>query len=95
MTAFSMMLRIQGQVNTPLRQTAQLYLLYIQEGKGDSLPEIIAIFTRDLEVLVPLLFDERVVLHRHSVPHEVFLQRQYDTLEVQLIRISSHNKQAR
>ena len=49
-------------------------LLDIQEGEGDSLPEVVAVLAGHLEVLVPLLLDQRVVLDRHRVPHVIFLQ---------------------
>ena len=48
-------------------------LLDIEEGEGDGLPEVVTVLAGDLEVLVPLLLDQRAVLDRHRVPHEVFL----------------------
>ena len=50
-----------------------LHLLDIEEGKCDRLPHVHAVLARDLEVLVPLLLDQRVVLDRHRVPHDVAL----------------------
>ena len=50
-----------------------MYLLDIEEGEGDSLPDVHAVLAGDLEVLVPLLLDQRVVLDRHRVPHDVAL----------------------
>lgn len=54
-----------------------LYSLNVQKREGDRLPEVVAVLASDLEVLVPFLLDHRVVLHRHRVPHEVFLQSQF------------------
>ena len=59
------------------RHATHVHLLHIQEWESYSLPEVVAIFASDLEVFIPLLLDERVVLHCHRVPHEVFLQHQY------------------
>ena len=50
------------------------YLLNVEERKGDGFPEIVAVFASHFEVLVELFFDQRVVLHRDRVPHQVFLQ---------------------
>lgn len=48
-------------------------LLDVEEGEGDGLPEVVSVFASHFEMLVEFFFDERVVLHRDRVPHQVFL----------------------
>ena len=50
-------------------------LLYIQKWESDCFPKIISIFTSDFEMFIPLFFDQRIILDRHSVPHIVFLKK--------------------
>ena len=56
-----------------------IYLLDVEERKGDRLPDVIAVLACHLEVFVPFLLDHGVVLYRHRVPHEVLLQAQTET----------------
>ncbi len=51
-----------------------IYSLDVEKGERDGLPEVQSVLAGHLEVLVPLLLDQRVVLDRHRVPHEVFLK---------------------
>lgn len=55
------------------RRSTLFYLLDIQEREGDGLPEIVSVLAGDLKVLVQLFLDQRVVLHRDCVPHQIFL----------------------
>lgn len=50
-----------------------MYLLNIKKGKCDGLPEVVSVLAGDLEVLVLFFLNQRVVLHRYGVPHQVFL----------------------
>lgn len=50
-----------------------LHLLNIKKREGDGFPEVVAVLAGDFEVFIQFLFDERVVLHRDCVPHQVLL----------------------
>ena len=65
-------------------------LLDIEEGEGDGLPEVVAVLAGDLEVLVPLLLNQRVVLDRHSVPHVVFLHKKILSIILVFLSIFIH-----
>ena len=63
---------VKSAVSTmPMQKLA--YLLDIEEGEGDRLPHVHPVLASHLEVLVPLLLNQRVVLDRHRVPHDVAL----------------------
>lgn len=57
-----------------MRRGREGYSLDIEKGERHRLPKVVAVLARHLEVLVELLLDQRVVLHRDCVPHEVLLQ---------------------
>ena len=52
-------------------EEAPLNLLNVKGRKRDRFPEVASIFARHSKVLVPFLFDDRVVLNRQSVPHNL------------------------
>ena len=61
-----------------------LYSLDVQERKRYRFPKVVTVLARHLEVFVELLLNQRVVLHRDSVPHEVLLRKNNEATSVRV-----------
>ena len=50
-------------------------LLNVEEWKSDGFPEVVSIFACHLEMFVPFLLYQRIILDCHRIPHVVFLEK--------------------